>query len=246
MNDDTNKQTIASGDDARFDRLVDGELAPQEYRALLASLDEEPGGWRRCALAFLESQALARELGGVRRTLDLNAQSDGPPTAFVTSGSHSRPRPRMGPFELRTLAAMAASFLVAFALGAGLPRWRPAAEAERPTIAATGPIKQATSGVNPRHATYKPVGNVQLVVDGPAGDSTAVGELPVYELPGSMEDWLANERPALPSEVLQSLTERGHRVQRQVQYLPVQLEDGRQGIVPVEGYQITPVGQRVY
>ena len=34
--------------DLRFDRLADGELAPDEYRALLATLDDEPSGWRRC------------------------------------------------------------------------------------------------------------------------------------------------------------------------------------------------------
>ncbi len=54
-------------DNARFDRLVDGELSSAEYQALLAALDEEPGGWRRCALSFLEAQALERELGSLRR-----------------------------------------------------------------------------------------------------------------------------------------------------------------------------------
>ena len=45
-------------DDARvLDRLVDGELSQAERRALLAALDDEPGGWRRCALAFLEAQS---------------------------------------------------------------------------------------------------------------------------------------------------------------------------------------------
>ena len=52
-----------SDDDIRFDRLVDGELSAEEYRTLLAALDDEPGGWRRCALAFLEAQSLGRELG---------------------------------------------------------------------------------------------------------------------------------------------------------------------------------------
>jgi hypothetical protein len=58
-------------DDVKLDRLVDGELSADEYRALVASLDEEPGGWRRCALAFLEAQALAGEISGVRRGMTL-------------------------------------------------------------------------------------------------------------------------------------------------------------------------------
>ena len=54
-------------DDSRFDRLVDGELSEEERRELLAGLDAEPGGWRRCALAFLESQCWK---AGARRVLD--------------------------------------------------------------------------------------------------------------------------------------------------------------------------------
>lgn len=39
-----------------LDRLVDGELAQGARRALLLRLEAEPDGWRRCALAFLQSQ----------------------------------------------------------------------------------------------------------------------------------------------------------------------------------------------
>ena len=41
----------------QLDRLADGELPAEDYRALLAALDVEPNGWRRCALALLEAQA---------------------------------------------------------------------------------------------------------------------------------------------------------------------------------------------
>ena len=57
--DDTN---IAGRDDRRFDLLVDGELGEEDRGALLRQLDREPGGWRRCALAFLEAQAWKRDL----------------------------------------------------------------------------------------------------------------------------------------------------------------------------------------
>ncbi len=41
----------------QIDLLVDGELGENDRRALLRQLEDEPNGWRRCALAFLESQA---------------------------------------------------------------------------------------------------------------------------------------------------------------------------------------------
>ena len=43
--------------EAWMDRLVDGEVAEPERRALLSRLERMPDGWRRCALAFLEAQA---------------------------------------------------------------------------------------------------------------------------------------------------------------------------------------------
>ena len=50
-------------DDTRFDRLVDEELSEEERRELLGQLDDEPGGWRRCAIAFLEAQCWRQALG---------------------------------------------------------------------------------------------------------------------------------------------------------------------------------------
>jgi hypothetical protein len=252
MNEIRHNHASNPDDDIRFDRLVDGELPPDEYRALVASLDDEPGGWRRCAMAFLESQALAGELVSTRRSLDLSDDSGNAPGIELGSGDTSRPPLRLGPFEAKTLLAMAASFLVAFGLGVALPRVWPLMQPDATVIAGlpAGPSDPGVAdgnsptpsgaGANPRHDAFKPVANVRLVVDGPGGDSTSVGEVPMYELPGSVEQWLVNQRPALSREVLQTLKDRGHQVERNLEYVPVQLEDGRQGIVPVEGYQIGP------
>jgi anti-sigma factor RsiW len=52
--------------DAAIDALVDGELSEADRRALLLQLENDPDGWRRCALAFLEDQAFRRALAGMR------------------------------------------------------------------------------------------------------------------------------------------------------------------------------------
>jgi hypothetical protein len=234
--------------DARFDRLVDGELPPDEYRALVASLDDEPGGWRRCALAFLETQALAGELAGVRRGMTLG--DDGGNSPKVPPAGKSQAQPQRGPtsFRLTTFLAMAASFLIAFALGIAAPRWFGSVDGPRVAENSNGSpgvnTVAANAGNPPRRESFKPIGNVQLVVDGPGGDSTAVGDVPIYD--GPMEQWLANERPALSPEVLRTLEDRGHNVERQVEYVPVLLDDGRQVIVPIERYQIRPAYERPY
>ena len=67
-----------------LDRLVDGELGVEDRRALLASLDDEPGAWRQCALAFLESQTFGWQLSQVatepllvQHASDLDLQKQG-------------------------------------------------------------------------------------------------------------------------------------------------------------------------
>jgi hypothetical protein len=45
-----------------LDRLVDDDLEGGEYRRLLLDLQQRPDGWRRCALAFLQAQALRSHL----------------------------------------------------------------------------------------------------------------------------------------------------------------------------------------
>jgi hypothetical protein len=231
-------------DDVQVQRLVDGELSAEEYRALLAGLDEEPGGWRRCAMAFLEAQALTQELSSVRRTLDLRGGSDGKaakptPVHIAQSG-----------FEVRTLVAVAASFLVAFALGVFIPRFWTSARQDSSLV---GNLTTQRPGLNPAGMadnnelpwpTARQVGSVQLVMDGPGGAATAAEQVPVYDVGQDLEQYLSAEQPTLGLELIELLRQQGYDVQHQQQYFPAPLNDGRQIIVPVDGYRITPVSRR--
>src|SRR5437588_8567053 len=80
-----------------LDQLAEGELGPSERRRLLAALDEEPDGWRRCTLAFLETQSWRQACR------QLAAKSDGP--GGVTSRPLSRHHQRRA---TATIAAAAA------------------------------------------------------------------------------------------------------------------------------------------
>ena len=70
-------------------------------------------------------------------------------------------------------------------------------------------------------------------------------DVPVYDTQVATE-LLSTVRPALPDDLLEELEAQGHRVDRQRQLLPVRLDDGRQMIVPVEGYRIVPVNRPSY
>ncbi len=79
-----NRMDQPPGDELRFDLLVDGELNDVERHQLLASLDQEPGAWRRCALAFLEAQAWQQSMRGMQR-----AESNGSLGADVGANDQS-------------------------------------------------------------------------------------------------------------------------------------------------------------
>jgi hypothetical protein len=105
-----NHQTPDAGYDCLIDRLVDGELPEVERRALLLQLETEPGGWRRCALAFLEAQTWREAFGPL---------ADPVPDAVRTLPAvpiHQGRRPSSWRPVAR-LAGLAAGLAAAFALG---------------------------------------------------------------------------------------------------------------------------------
>src|SRR5689334_2848530 len=149
MNDDFN--------DPRLNRLIDGELSPTEYRAFLSALDDEPGGWRRCALALLESQALSDELIDLRRTLDSPANVSANNRIVLTHPAGVSPL---------SLLAIAASFFVAFALGIIAPRIF-SARTKDATLAGNFNTRPTAMNenlpVNDVDARPRNIGNLQLV-----------------------------------------------------------------------------------
>jgi hypothetical protein len=236
MNETTNKSV--ADDDVRFDRLVDGELSADEYRTLLASLDDEPGGWRRCALAFLEAQAMRRELAGIASA---NPRHVEPAKRVAELASKQRK------VDWRLVLGMAASFIAALALGIMLPElWRNGGA--RP-IGNTGALVQNDQQPKtPPTTTLMPreVGSARLMVDGPGGVATSAGEVPIFDMPGDTQSYLQAAGSAVPVNLISDLKRRGHQVEHDQQYVPVDLEDGRRAVIPVESIQITPVSRRAY
>ena len=228
-------------DQTALDRLVDGELSDDEYKAVVAALDDEPGDWRRCAMAFLESQALTRDLGIVRERMQAC------PAVPEAAPQPSSQNQWGGPAKL---LAVAASFLLAFSLGIVAPQFfreGPQDGGASGNLKTAGVLNQKTgdpsnSGL-PQQA-LSPVGNVRLVMDGPSGETTTAENVPVYEVGSDLESYLSQVVPVLRPELIELLKQQGYDVQRHQQLFPAPLDDGRQLIVPVDAYQITPVSIR--
>src|SRR5262249_395132 len=150
--------------DARLSRLIDGELSPVEYRAFLAALDDEPGGWRRCALALLESQALGHEISDLRRSIDqpTGVSPSSPLTVTRTAG--------LGPLSL---LAISASFLVVFGLGLIAPKFF-SRQAKDSILAGNFNTQRGVNddSANDNAAMPRDIGKLQLVMDNGGGSET--------------------------------------------------------------------------
>ena len=237
MND---RFTNAMPSDATFDRLVDGELAAAEYTHLLAAMDAEPALWRRCAMAFLEAQAWRGEMSAIRRGQEMASPDIPAVTAAVTPWRRWLP-----------LLAIAASFLAAFLGGIALERQLDRRQHEAGTLAQSEePSAKSADAADDqmlaREQEPRSLGNIRLVVDGQQGAQPQQIDLPIYDLNQVGPEWLTQDRSALPDEVIESLARRGRKVERQIEYLPLPLDDERQVVVPVEQIQITPVSRRSY
>src|SRR4051794_25156733 len=102
-------------EDSLFDRLVDGELTQPERRRLLESLDQQPDGWRRCAVAFLEAQSLREEIGLLARGSHANENASSGRATTVPVSKEQRMRESRRPTG--QWLAIAASLLLAFGVG---------------------------------------------------------------------------------------------------------------------------------
>ena len=230
MNDELNSMP---GDSQRWlDRLVDGELSPAQRRQLLTELENQPDGWRRCALAFLEAQAWEDALGSV--------------VAVPPEDAAPRPAPvksvRSVPWG--TILSAAASFLLAFALGL---TWR--GHAERPDVGAVAQSKPASPSRSP---------DVGLASDKTQWGTMTVGldrnddgmpeplELPVARGPGFDEQWVRDQPIAIPPQLLRELKRLGHQVHHERQYYPFELGDGGRVLVPVDELDVRYVQERQF
>jgi hypothetical protein len=246
--------------DARIDRLVDGELTPAEYQCLLADLDEQPDGWRRCAMAFLEAQAWRRELGAIV------APSRSPRVAIVPEPAQTEvaPVPRTASRSQRRIlsVAIAAGFLLAFALGA-LVRW-PSTQDPGPSVVSVPSPETMADVVTPEAAEGRTEGSPpappqadESNVEGPWGSATFVMhggdgpqaevDVPVYPLDEAHARYALNATAVLPAEARNELLECGFDLrQTGVRWLPMVADNGCQVLVPYNEVEITQLTQNAF
>lgn len=220
----------------QLDRLVDGELSEAERRALLLAADREPDGWRRIALAFLESATLRRELAALFTPTSLT-----PPAANVRSSAAA----------LRVVWLQAAVLLAGCTLAFGLGRW--SRTQGQPMAADPLPIQRTFSTDRERDHLLADAGSetaphqtLRLVFDNGPDGSPQVVDVPVVEgFAGDPLEFLHGP-PVISPELQRALLRAGRRVHEQRELLEVQLSDGRRGVVPVSNVLVENAGLDVF
>lgn len=242
MNDEAmHEGALTPEDQMLLDRLVDGEVTETERRDLLLRLERSPEGWRRCALAFLEAQAWRGEA-----------------RAMATEPAYAATAPKLQP------AAHAR------AAWGGLGIWLPIATAAG-FLLALGYVNwfSSTPGVDPsdpqnlrmlaeqraRDAQAAPFGNGQstaggdnlrlVVAPGPDGERKVV-DVPLVEAGRMQETLFGPMAQQLPPEVVRMLEQQGNQVVRERRLVPIDLQDGRRVVVPMDQVEIRPVGTQAF
>jgi hypothetical protein len=233
-----------------IDRIVDGGMTADDLRAAVARLERDPDGWKRCALAFLESQVLNESF----RTLGQAQTNDaGGPAIPLRLASARRGHHRW----LRTVAA-AAVVGAAFAIGwlghgarMGLPaqdslvrgsalaQRSPMSElsgSERALPADDSPALDRVSLAGDPDRMIRSVGTIRF------GPESSPAEVPVLAGPGITPDWLAQQPPPVSEYGQVILARQGYQVEQQRRFITAVLADGRRVAIPVDHVEIQYTG----
>ena len=83
--------------------------------------------------------------------------------------------------------------------------------------------------------------DLKLLVRGGTQSTPQKVELPVFEAGNLDPFWLENRPSPMPENVVRQLEQLGHQVKQQRRMIRVNLDDGRQMVVPVDQVEVVPV-----
>lgn len=242
----THESLPSMDDDRALDLLVDGELSPALRRELLLRLENTPGGWRRCALAFLEAQTWGRELGLLAQEPPVAAAM--PAAAPMASAPQATSKTRGAHGVWTNLWTVAASFAIAFGLGSwyrGPNRGADLAGTLGGSVASSGqPAPIEVSIDDPALQKWiAPDGCVTLAFDGDQNGEAQQVRVPVLGGTEQLTQEYIDQPLELPPDWLAEVERAGHTVRSHRQLVPFQLGNGRSMIVPMDEVEIVPVNR---
>ncbi len=272
MNHD-NKNTNTPIDDQAIDLLVDGELGEEQRRELLAELDVKPGGWRRCALAFLEDQCWRHTCGSINEDMkrqpttpppspeltspELTSPQQKTPSTPRKSGDQRRRRPSAVARATGALLAMGACIFFGMGLASlirdvdqkGRPGVSPGGSQQAAMFAATPTNPQDGQLIhdNKNNKVFLPgkYQTVTITAKRPDGTTRSI-QLPAV-VQNNIDVTRLREIPsAIPPELVRAFAKAGHDVHQSRRLVPFLMKDGRRLVVPVDQLDVHYVSTPYY
>lgn len=232
--------------DEMLDRLIDGELSPDDRRRVLAALETSVDGWRRCALGFVEAQTWRGEM---RRLLSDGAHAVNQNTRPTSNPNLTQLKPNPVHAPSRSAAvrhnapwlAAAAGLLIAFGLG-----WQ--LRGPQSTSSFEAPLAVTPPQVQPPQRRVPSADAVTLVLNDSQGAQHRV-EVPLVEARNLGRQFSDVPRWTPSSAVRRSLDAQGVDLKTRRRYAPLYFEQENQVVpmvVPVDDAYVTPVNRTVF
>jgi hypothetical protein len=246
----TRRELYPPVDEALIDRIVDGGMTALELRAAVDRFEHEPDGWKRCAVAFLESQVLAESF----RALGQSQNNDSGGQVLPLDVAPARRASRRWPRTVAAAAMVVASFAIGW-LAHGTRIGSPARDnlvhnssfGQRPPMNEVSELEIAAPRNDaPAEDRGRPSGDPDRMIRAVGtirfGPESASADVPVLAGPGITADWLAQQPQPVSEHGQVVLARQGYQVEQQRRFFMTVLADGRRVAIPVDHVRIQYTG----
>ena len=237
-------------------RLVDGELDALERRRLLQRCDEEPPQWRTLALSLLEEQAFRKEVALFSKDTPANVPVESPTTALPThlkDEAKSNTKQAWGPLALAASLFIAVGFCTGYGLnsishevaGPSTDRMNTALAAGSSDAAIAKPGASTSGSMSSTLISDQPqaVGELRFARDESNPSQSKQVGVPIYEVRPDHIQQMMEQQFRQISEWNRQNMKRGVQIDWQPEMLESQLPDGRAVVVPINQWNVRPIGQ---
>jgi hypothetical protein len=237
-------------------RLVDGELDAHERRRLLQRCDEEPPQWRTLALSLLEEQSFRKEVALFAKGTAANEPIESTTIALPTNPKDvtaSNTKHAWGPLALAASLLIAVGFFTGYGLNsinrdAANPSTGPMNTALVTGSSNIAQAKPEASPSGPMNSTFpsdppRAVGELRFVRDESMPKQSEQVGVPIYEVRPDHIQQMMEQQFRQISEWNRQNRNRGVQIDWKPEMLESQLPDGRAVVVPINQWNVRPIGQ---
>ncbi len=226
-----------------IDWLVEGELSANQREELISRMDSDPSTWKRCAIAFMEQQALVRTL----KSLDLD---DRVPESVARFNSNTELKLAKGSWKAWhwVLAGVLAGvmFLAGYSLRQA-PAVDTMADVElAPKANEVQPVDRQIELALTQTVQRLNLGNGKVIALLATGQKEGAQFIPILESEVLIERLRSLPPFQVPQKLAKNLVNSGYQLQPNRQFLSVDNGDGTNEVIPLNVLDCQFVGKSIF